>query len=327
MNSEKKPLVSIVTPLFNAEKYLAECIESVLAQTYENWEYVIVNNCSTDRSLEIAKNYKKKDKRIIIHENKRFLGLMQNWNHAMRNISRESKYCKVVHADDLIFPECIERMVEIFEKYPSVGIVGSYRLDENHVNLNGLPHHKDFFSGREICRKNLLKGLYVFGSPTSILLRSDLIRKRNNFYNEENQHADKEICFELLQESDFGFVHQVLTYTRRHNESETTLTKRFNTYLAGKLYILKKYGPVYLTKEEYNRRLKRRIDNYHEFIIKNILQNRDKDFFKFHIEELKKAQIKINIFKLVKYVCKALLNPYDTVMAVINGISKPKSKI
>ncbi|HWG97207.1 MAG TPA: glycosyltransferase, partial [Nitrospira sp.] len=55
------PLVSIVTPVYNGEKYLAECIESILAQTFPRWDYTIVNNCSTDRSLEIAECYAQKD--------------------------------------------------------------------------------------------------------------------------------------------------------------------------------------------------------------------------------------------------------------------------
>jgi glycosyltransferase involved in cell wall biosynthesis len=309
MNAYKQPLVSIITPLYNTEKYLSECIESVVNQTYQNWEYIIVNNCSTDGSLQIARNYETQDDRIRVYDNRKFLNLMQNWNHAMRQISRESSYCKVVHADDTIFPECIERMVEVAEKYPSVGIVGSYRLYEDQVNLDGLSYKENFFSGREICRKNLLEGLYVFGSPTSILLRSDFIRERNNFYNEENLHADKEICFELLQKSDFGFVHQVLTYTRRHNESETTLSKRFNTRLAGKLHILRKYGPIFLNEEEFNIRFNRRIDNYHDFIIKNLFKKKDKNFYNFHFSELKKAKIKISPFKLLKYLIKRFLNP------------------
>jgi len=60
MNFHEPPLVSIVTPVYNGEPYLAECIESVLAQTYPNWEYIIQNNCSTDRTLEIASEYGKK---------------------------------------------------------------------------------------------------------------------------------------------------------------------------------------------------------------------------------------------------------------------------
>jgi len=181
MNPKSQPLVSVVTPVYNAEPYLAECIESVLAQTYENWEYIIVNNCSTDRSLEIAQHYAQQDARIRVHNNGEFLNQMRNWNHAMRQISPESKYCKVVHADDWLFPECIARMVEVAEANPSVGIVGAYRLDEDRVNLDGLPYPSTVIPGREVCRLSLLGGPWVFGSPTSLLIRSDIIRSRETF--------------------------------------------------------------------------------------------------------------------------------------------------
>ncbi len=326
MNKQKQPLVSIVTPVYNTEKYISECIESVINQTYENWEYIIINNCSTDASLQIAKDYEAKNDRIRILNNKKILDLMQNWNHAMRQISPESKYCKVLHADDFIFPECLTRMVEIAENHPSVGIIGAYRLDETKVNLDGLPYSRNFFKGSEICRKNLLEGVYVFGSPTSILLRADLIRKRTNFYNEKNIHADKEICFDLLQESDFGFVHQVLTYTRRHNESETTRTKRFNTRRAIKLYILKKYGPVFLEQSEFNLKLGKKIENYHEFIINDLFENWNKNLLKFHINELKKNEIKIKYLKLLKYLIKSVLNPVDTAKIIYKS-SKSHEKV
>ena len=79
MNSTSEPLVSIVTPVFNGELYLEECIQSVLAQPYENWEYIIVNNCSTDRSLAIAEKYAEKDARIKIFSNKQLLPIMKNF--------------------------------------------------------------------------------------------------------------------------------------------------------------------------------------------------------------------------------------------------------
>ncbi len=230
MNSKPKPLVSIVTPVYNAEEYLAECIESVLTQTYDHWEYVIVNNCSTDRSLEIAQQYAQQDARIRIHNNETFLNLIQNWNHAMRQISPESKYCKVVHADDWLFPECITKMVELAEQNSTVGIVGSYRLDEDQVTLDRLPYPSTVVPGRKICRTSLLGGSYIFGSPTSLLLRSDLVRNRDSFYNEANLNADRVVCFDILQQADFGFVHQVLTYTRRHNESMTSAVHRLGTH-------------------------------------------------------------------------------------------------
>ncbi len=68
-----------------------------------------------------------KDPRIRIHVNETFLPLMQNWNHALRQISKHSKYCKVVHADDWLFPECVSSMVKVAEENPQAGIVGSYQ--------------------------------------------------------------------------------------------------------------------------------------------------------------------------------------------------------
>src|SRR5260370_37263796 len=102
-----QPLVSVITPVYNGEEFLAECIESVLAQTYQNWDYTIVNNRSTDRTLQIAKSYAAKDSRIRVHNNRDFLTIIQNHNHAIRQISPDSKYCKVVLADHCLFPACL----------------------------------------------------------------------------------------------------------------------------------------------------------------------------------------------------------------------------
>ena len=178
----KQPLVSVVTPVYNEEKYLAECIESVLAQTYPNWEYVIVNNCSTDRSLQIAQSYAAQDKRIRVCDNREFLRAISNQNHALRQISSESKYCKVVLGDDWIFPECVTQMVELAEAHPSVAIVGAYGMCGAAVYWDGLPYPSTVMSGRDICRWTLLGRPYVFGTPTSILVRSDLVRASESFY-------------------------------------------------------------------------------------------------------------------------------------------------
>jgi glycosyltransferase involved in cell wall biosynthesis len=291
MSLISQPLVSVITPVYNGERYLAECIESILAQTYQNWEYVIINNCSIDSTLNIARNYSEKDKRIRIHTNNQLLNVIQNHNHAFRFISKESKYCKVVHADDLLFPECLIKMVEITEKYPSVGIVGSYRLDGNKVNCNGLSYTRTVISGHEICRSNMLGGTYVFGSPTTILVRSDCIRNRKSFYNERNFHADKEACFDVLQDYDFGFVHQVLSFTRRHTRSGTTFAKKLNTFFLGELIILKKYGPIYLNEQEYKNMMGKWTKRYYRYFFRNIFLRKGKekefwDYYKIGLKEL-----------------------------------------
>src|SRR6185369_12742705 len=120
MNTASQPFVSIVTPVYNGAEYLSECIESILGQTYQNWEYTIVDNCSTDGSSEIACRYAAGDSRIRVHKNQQFLQAIPNHNAALRQISPASKYCKMVFADDWIFPECLEKMVAIAEDHPSV---------------------------------------------------------------------------------------------------------------------------------------------------------------------------------------------------------------
>ncbi len=294
------PLVSVVTPVYNGGKYLAECIESVLAQTYKNWDYVIVDNCSTDRSSGIAHDYAQKDARVRVHNNSQFLGVVQNHNHALRQIRPDSKYCKVVHADDWLFPECLARMVEVAEANLSVGIVGSYRLDDVWVNLDGLPYPSTVIRGLEICRASLLGGPYVFGSPTSLLIRADLIRSRSSFYDESIIWADTDVCYQLLKDCDFGFVHQVLTFSRRHAGAVTSFAQRFNTYMIEQVHLLKKYGPVYLSKDECEEHLKKAMEAHYAFLGSSLFRLRGRDFWEYHRDQLEALGYSLSIPGLIK---------------------------
>jgi glycosyltransferase involved in cell wall biosynthesis len=309
------PLVSFVTPVYNGETYLEECIESIRVQTYSNWEYVIVDNQSTDRTREIAEAYAHEDPRIRVHVNANFLPLMHNWNHAVRQISADSKYCKVVHADDWLFPACVTSMVELAENNPQVGIVGSYRLDEDRVGLDGLPYPSTVVSGRDVVRWHFLEGLYLFGSPTSLLLRADLVRSRPKFYNEDNLHADTEVCYDLLRGTDFGFVHQVLTFTRRHNEAVTSTCRRLNTYIPANVYILKKYGPDFLTESEFKEAMDALMAKYYHFLARNLFRvetgrtpELHEEFWTYHMSALKDLGYCLNRFRLYGAVLVAAYN-------------------
>src|SRR5687768_685276 len=98
------PLVSVVTPVYNTGEYLEEAIRSVLAQSYSNLEYIICNNHSTDASGEIAARYSSLDPRIRVVQPPRFLPQAENFNFALQQISPESRYCKMLLADDWMFP-------------------------------------------------------------------------------------------------------------------------------------------------------------------------------------------------------------------------------
>lgn len=139
------PFVSIVTPVYNGERHIRECIESVLKQTYTNWEYLVADNCSRDATAAIVAEYASRDSRIRLVQHSECLPIMPNWNRAMRLISPDSQFCKVVHADDTLMPDCIEAMVEVAMKNDRIGIVGAYRLSGDQVSLDGLPPRMRFF--------------------------------------------------------------------------------------------------------------------------------------------------------------------------------------
>ncbi len=301
MSNLSQPKVSIITPVYNGAKYLRQCIESVLAQTWQNWDYVIVNNCSTDRTLEIAREYAAKDARIRIHDNREFLPVVANHNHALRQLSADSAYCKFVFADDWLYPECLEQMVALMESHPSVGMVGAYGLQGRNIMWSGLPYPSTVVDGADACRQRLLGGPYVFGTGTSHMFRAREVRSRDPFYNESNLHCDSEVCFQILQHSDFGFIHQVLSYTRAPEEDSLTREgNRLHTLEASTLYELLTYGPVFLTPEERQQREKVKFAAYYAFLAHSVLEGRES--WEFHKKKVDEYGLKLDRPRLARAV-------------------------
>ena len=314
MSLLKEPLISVLTPVFNGEDYLAECIESVLAQTYSKWEYIIVNNCSTDRTLEIALDYAKKDSRIRVHNNRDFLAVIANHNLAFSLISPAAKYCKVVSADDFIFPECVRRMVDLAEANPTVGLIGTYLLAGKRVLCDGLEYERKVVRGTEISRATLLGGPYVFGSPTSLLYRSDLIRESRAFYPHSNPHADTTACYQVLEHSDFGFVHQVLAYARIHADSQTSKSLKVGTFDLARMGDLTRFGPKYLSPSELKQRLDYFLDSYYRVVVHVLAErSRDEEFLDQQKAALEEIGLRFSFAKLLKAAlhmgCGLLLKP------------------
>lgn len=308
---QSSPLVSVVTPFFNTREYLAECIESVLRQTHENLEYILVDNCSTDGSGEIAAGYAARfPGRIRFIRTPSFLSQVQNYNFALTRISPESKYCKVVQADDWIFPDCIRSMVEVAETHPTVGIVAAYRLEGDEVNLDGLPYPVAKLPGRHVGRLYLLEGTYLFGSPTSVLVRSDAVRSRNPFYDERYApFEDGHVCFDLLRSCDFGFVHQVLTYSRWDNEGILSRIGRFGLAPFLRLSMLVAHGKDYLSIEEYNRCLKRVEREYFLQLTRAAcaFRSESKGFWEFHRRGLASINYQFDWKRLIRWMPRAIV--------------------
>lgn len=320
MNITSQPQVSIVTPVYNEEEHLAECIESVLAQTYQNWDYTIVNNCSTDRSLEIARDYAAKDPRIRVRDNKQFLDMIANHNVAIQQISPASKYCKMVLGDDLIFPRCLQAMVAVGEAYPSVGIVSAYEQAGQQVRITGLPESQSLVTGREACRLFLLEKLLLFGSQNSVLYRADLVRRRNPFFVETEMYADFEVCFALLRSSDLGFVHEILTFSRPRAGSVGAVAADTGAHFGSMLSILFTYGRDCLPSEEFEGCLDRQLSQYYRFLGRRLLIERDRGFWSYHKRTFAEAGIRFSRVRLAKaaveQLCGSVLNPKSTLESI-----------
>lgn len=294
------PLVSVLTPVYNGARYIGECIESVRNQSYRHWEYVIVDNCSTDATGDIAARYAAIDSRINVVTNRTFVGVIENHNITFGLMSPDSAYCKVVSADDWITPDCLERLVRLAEAHPSVGIVGSYQLSDREVRWRGLPADTEVISGWEVCRRTLLDELDVFGTPTSNLYRSTLVRAHQPFFPHSLPHADTSACYRYLQHCDFGFVHAVLSIERVHSDRVTARTQRFNMGDVAHLEGLLEYGPVYLTATEFQRRKHDAMERYYRFLGGCALKMREKEFWTFHARRLRELGHPIPWRKVIK---------------------------
>jgi len=129
---KERPLVSVLMTTYNREKYLVQAVESVLASTYENFELIIVDDQSKDRSLAIAQELAAKDSRIRVVLNEKNMGDYPNRNKAA-SIAM-GKYLKYVDADDLIYPTGLEVLVDGMERFPEAGFgLGSLPQDKYRI--------------------------------------------------------------------------------------------------------------------------------------------------------------------------------------------------
>jgi glycosyltransferase involved in cell wall biosynthesis len=280
------PRVSVVTPFFNTAAYLDQCIESVLAQTLTDFEYLLVDNLSTDGSREIAERHARKDSRIRVIENPKHVGQVENYNGALARISAGSRWVKIVQADDALYPECLARMVEAGERDARIGLVSALYMKGDEPRGGGLPIGQTHLPGRDVCRRMLLGNCFPIGSPSAVLYRADLVRARQPFYELGRYHEDTEAAYELLLDHDFGFVHQVLAFLRTDNISIMSAVRRFNPDPLDHLLVLERYGPKTLTAEEYALQRGREWRAYMGFLGESVLRRREPAFWKYHREGL-----------------------------------------
>lgn len=149
---------------------------------------------------------------------------------------------------------------------------------------------------------------YIFGTPTSLLFRSDLIRSRHEFYEANNPQTDYHVCLELLQNCDFGFVFQILTFARKREDSRSTSSTLYATIPLANLAAVVKYGPNFLTQEQMQQRLEACNRLYYLHLGTNVLRMREKAFWTYHRQKLAALGLRLDRTRLFWAACSVALD-------------------
>lgn len=218
MLTNKSVLVSIGIPFFNSEKYLSYAITSVIEQTYTNWELILIDDGSTDKSLKIAEKYKKKDSRIRLLSDGENLGLPKRLNE-LSNYAKGKFYARM-DADDMMHPNRIKKQVQYLQEHPNVDLVGTGLIAiDNHNNIIGL---RNGLSKTKYSLKNIIDGQWCV-HPTITGKTSWF--KKNEYDSSLKRAQDYDLWVRTVQNSCFSKLEYPYLYYRE--ASTPTLSKYY----------------------------------------------------------------------------------------------------
>lgn len=221
----QRPKISIGLPVFNGQRYLREAVDSLLAQTFEDFELMLCDNASTDDTENICREYVARDARVRYHRNASNIGAIPNFNAVFEQSS--GTYFKWAAADDRHAPQFLEKTVAILDADPSVVLAygktilidgAGEQIDSRPVNLAMAMHsHKPHARFRAALREE-------FCTPIFGLIRAEVLERtglHRNFYS-----SDKVLIAELSLHGRFHRVDEFLFYRRCHEEQSTTMSTR-----------------------------------------------------------------------------------------------------
>lgn len=227
--------VSICIPTYNGALYLEEALNSVLNQTYDNFEVIIVDDQSTDNTCDISKKFSEKDQRIHCYQNEKNLGLVGNWNKCIELAKGE--WIKFVFQDDLIAPTCIEELLAastvdtwlticrrdyIFEKGTSEETRHFYEQNPKPQQVFGkaLENNLTFIQPDTVCQTAIdFFGINCFGEPSATLIRKEAFARHGLFNPNLAMMCDTEYWVRLSIHHGFTYLNKSLASFRVHSGS------------------------------------------------------------------------------------------------------------
>ena len=217
------PKVSVCIDVFNYSNYLPRAIESVLAQSYSDYELIVVDDQSTDASFDVAQNYAKEDSRVRAERNPENLGMVRNRNACLR--LAQGEYVKFVHADDyLCSRDALIAMVTRIEAHPATALVAcgmQFVKEDSSVSGRSLDRFTGdiLYSGGAVISRCLGEQKNLIGGPSATLFRR--CRAQRGFDESYFHAADLEMWFHLLEQGSFAYVPEPLIAYRWHPRQQT----------------------------------------------------------------------------------------------------------
>lgn len=213
-------IVSVCIPTYNNEEYIGRTIDSILEQSYQNWELIIVDDCSKDCTTQIVKSYS--DERIHLYINEKNLGMAGNWNRCVE--LAKGKHIKFICADDILMPQCLETEMKIFSDNQDIVMVvsDSNLITDNDSKTGIFPryHKGGKISGKEIAKKSLILINY-FGMPCAVMFLKDIFVKVGGFSEEFHYIVDFDLWLSMAEYGDVYVNKQILNCFRLREDSNS----------------------------------------------------------------------------------------------------------
>jgi len=213
--------ISVLVPVYNGEKFLPECLDSILAQDAVGMEILLADDGSTDGSVAVLETYAARDPRIRWWKNRRNLGLAGNWNRLLQEARGE--YVKFVFQDDkLLSSIALVQMARLMENHPKAALVASasYIIDEQSRILELRDYFREGISdGQRVVVRCLEQPANLIGEPSVVLFRR--AQARQAFDEQLHQLLDVDMWFHLLEQGQFAYLHEPLCAFRKHAAQQT----------------------------------------------------------------------------------------------------------
>ncbi|MCE2470633.1 MAG: glycosyltransferase family 2 protein [Anaerolineae bacterium] len=214
------PLVSVVMPVYNGGKYLGEAIESILSQTLSDLELVIVDDCSTDGSAAIAREYTNRDERVRLIQHDRNQGEASTRNSGIA--ASRGEFIAAMDCDDVSLPRRLEKQVGFLQSHPNIGLVGTF-LQTASADLTGRQSHEYPLQHAFIVLYWILSGGTTCAGP-AFMARRDILMSVGGYEESRRIVDDKELFSRLYGKTRFANLPDALYLHRQHDgQISTTL--------------------------------------------------------------------------------------------------------